>query len=139
MTEKRQIYATEQDVKRLTDLILDAGATTYRGSLYLDNLRDELNRAVVVKATEIPADVITMNSKIHVEDIQTGEEMVFTLVYPESADLLEDKISVLAPMGTAALGYRVGDVYQWETPDGIRSMLVKQVIYQPEASGDFHL
>ncbi len=139
MTDNRKIYATEQDVKRLTDLIRDAGSTTYRGSQYLDKLRDELDRAVVVKATEIPADVITMNSKVQVKDMESGEEMVFTLVYPESADLLEDKISVLAPMGTAALGYRVGDIYQWETPDGVRSMLVNQVIYQPEASGDFHL
>ncbi len=139
MAEQRKIYATEQDVNRLKDLIRNAGSTSYRGSTYLDKLRDEIDRAIVVKATEIPADVITMNSKVSIEDMQSGEEMVFTLVYPENADLLEDKISVLAPMGTAALGYRVGDIYEWETPDGIRSMRVNHVIYQPEASGDFHL
>lgn len=139
MAKDRKIFATEQDVMRLMALIRDAGATSYRGSTYLDKLRVEIDRATVVKATEIPADVITMNSKVSIEDIQSGEEMVFTLVYPENANLLEDKISVLAPMGTAALGYRVGDIYEWETPEGIRSMRVKSVIYQPEASGDFHL
>jgi regulator of nucleoside diphosphate kinase len=139
MTERRKIYATEHDVRLLEELIRDAGATQYRGSRYLDDLRDELDRAVIVKSTEIPGDVITMNSKVSLEDTQTGEEIIFTLVYPEDANLLEDKISILAPMGTAALGYRVGDRFEWETPDGIRSLRVRKILYQPEASGDYHL
>ena len=140
MAEQRKIYATEKDVTRLRELIRDASASTeYRGSQYLENLEIEIERAIIVKATEIPADVITMNSKFVIEDTQSGEEMELTLVYPEDADLLNDRISVLAPMGTAALGYRLGDVFHYDAPVGVRSARVLKVIYQPEASGDFNL
>ena len=72
-------------------------------------------------------------------DQDTHEEMVYTLVFPQAADVTQSKISVLAPIGTAMLGYRSGDTFMWQVPDGVRRLQVKQVLYQPEASGDFHL
>jgi regulator of nucleoside diphosphate kinase len=70
-------------------------------------------------------------------DDEFDEEMTYTLVFPEDADVSQGKISVLAPIGTAMLGYRVGDTFEWDTPGGKRSIQVKRVIYQPEASGDY--
>ena len=139
MSALRTIYLTELDVKRLREVIRDAASTEYRGSPYIDNLRSEMERAVVVAPQDVPADVITMNSRMLVEDTRTGEEMTITLVYPEEADVLQDKISVLAPIGTALLGYRVGDEVEWEVPEGISRLKVKQILYQPEASGDLNL
>jgi regulator of nucleoside diphosphate kinase len=65
--------------------------------------------------------------------------MVYSLVFPNEADIDEGKISVLAPVGTAMIGYRVGDVIEWEVPSRLRRLKVEEIIYQPEASGDYHL
>jgi len=80
-----------------------------------------------------------MNSRVHLVDLDTQEEMVYTLVFPQDAEISQSKISVLAPIGTAMLGYRVGDTFTWQVPDGVRRLQVKKVLYQPEASGDYHL
>jgi regulator of nucleoside diphosphate kinase len=61
------------------------------------------------------------------------------LVFPENADLKQGKVSILAPIGTAMLGYEVGDIFEWDVPAGKRRLKVKRIIYQPEASGDYHL
>jgi regulator of nucleoside diphosphate kinase len=80
-----------------------------------------------------------MNSTACLEDLDTEEEETYTLVFPENADLGQGKISVLAPIGTAMLGYEVGDTFEWEVPAGKRRLRVKRIIYQPEASGEYHL
>jgi regulator of nucleoside diphosphate kinase len=138
MNEK-QIVITELDRKRLVDLILSAQSGEYRGSVYLDQLRGELNRAQIVTPQDIPADTITMNSKVALLDLDTREEEIYTLVYPENADSAEGKISILAPVGTAMLGYRVGDVFEWDVPAGKRRLKVDRILYQPESAGDFDL
>lgn len=88
---------------------------------------------------EIPPDVITMNSKVCLEDTESKEEETYTLVFPEDADVQQGKISVLAPIGTAMLGYQVGDIFEWEVPAGMRKLRVKSILFQPEASGNFEL
>lgn len=137
--EARAIHITEYDMARLRELLDDASPQERRGNQYLESLEAELARARVLAPTEIPPNVITMNSVAHLVDLDTQEEMVYTLVFPDQADIAHGKISVLAPIGTAMLGYRVGDTFLWEVPDGVRKLLVKEVLYQPEASGDYHL
>ena len=88
----------------------------------------------MVDPKDVPSDVITMRSKVRLKDLSTGEEMVYSLVFPTEANLDEGKISVLAPIGTAMLGYSRGDVIEWEVPSGVRRLKVEQVIYQPESS-----
>jgi len=65
--------------------------------------------------------------------------MVYTLVFPSDADLKNGKLSVLAPIGTALLGYRQGDIFNWKVPGGTMKIKVLEILYQPEASGDFNL
>ncbi len=134
-----QIYITEFDLERLKKLLWDAQSTDYRKSEYLDNLQMELRRAEVVAPQDIPPDVITMNSTVCLLDLDTGEEETYTLVFPENADSAQGKISILAPIGTAMLGYKVGDTFEWRVPVGIRKLLVKKILFQPEASGNFDL
>lgn len=136
MTDHK-IYITAVDAEKLRNLIWQAQSTDYRGSPYLKMLAAELNRASVVDPHEIPADVITMNTQASLVDVESGEEMLYTLVFPDAADPIKDKISVLAPIGTAMLGYRVGDTFEWQTPDGMRKIRVEKVVFQPEASGDY--
>ncbi len=64
---------------------------------------------------------------------------MYTIVYPEEADIEHDRLSVLAPIGTALLGYRVGDEIAWEVPAGMKKIRIEQIIYQPEANGNYHL
>jgi regulator of nucleoside diphosphate kinase len=136
---KKPIRVTEFDLERLKKLVEDAQRTKYRKSDYLTKLQMELDRAKVVKPLKVPSDVITMNSRVTVVDLDTGKEEVYTLVFPEDANAAEGKISVLAPIGTAMLGYEVGDTFEWEVPAGIRRLQVKKILYQPEAAGDYHL
>jgi regulator of nucleoside diphosphate kinase len=136
---ERTIQITELDQKRLLDLIREAQLGEYRKSVYIEKLRGELERAQVVPSQEIAGDVITMNSTVTLSDLDTNEEETYTLVYPENADTSQGKVSILAPVGTAMLGYRVGDVFEWEVPAGKRRLKVEKILYQPEASGNFDL
>jgi regulator of nucleoside diphosphate kinase len=135
----KPIYITESDFKRLKQLIDDARLTVYRKSKYLATLQAELDRAKIVAPEEISHDVITMNSTVQLVDLETGEEETYTLTFPEDADVMKGKISILAPIGTAMLGYEVGDVFEWPVPAGKRRLRVDKIIYQPEAAGDYHL
>ena len=83
-------------------------------------------------------DVVTMNSEVLVRDLDSKKEMTVTLVFPSEADLEQGKISILAPVGTALLGYRVGDTIEWKVPGRVRRLRVEKVLYQPEAAGDYH-
>jgi len=136
---EKVIYITDSDKKRLKQLIRDARAFGSEHEIYLEKLEGELNRGKVVKSKEIPKDVITMNSKVRLKDLATREEMIYSLVFPDSADPDQNKISILAPIGTALLGYKVGDVIEWKVPAGLRKLKVLEVLYQPESAGDYHL
>ncbi len=100
-------------------------------------LDDELDRAKAVRADEIPPDVITMNSRVRMTDLQTGKQRVVTVVYPEQAND-DDCVSILSPLGTVLLGYRVGDEIERETPGGALHLRVDELLYQPEAAGNFN-
>jgi regulator of nucleoside diphosphate kinase len=134
-----KIYITEFDSRRLRELINVAADFGDKRTLqYLDELSDELDQADLVRPEEIPNDVITMNSTFRLQNLDNGEEAVYTLVFPADADSLRGKISVLAPIGTAVLGYRVGDTVEWDVPAGLKRLTVKEIVYQPEAAGDYH-
>ena len=137
--EARTIYITEFDMQRLRVLIGDAKRSAPRGNEYLESLEAELDRGILVAPTEVPPNVVTMNSRVRLVDLDTNEEMVYTLVFPNDADMSKSRISVLAPIGTAMLGYRVGDTFEWQVPDGARRLQVKKVLYQPEAAGNYDL
>ena len=135
----RTIHITEFDKQRLTALLDELQHTGYSDREALEDLEGELNRALVVAPQEVPPDVITMNSQARLCDLEAEEELIFTLVFPEDADLAENKVSVLAPIGMAMLGYRVGDTFEWKVPDGVSRLKVMEILYQPEAAGDYHL
>jgi regulator of nucleoside diphosphate kinase len=105
---------------------------------HLEELDGELDNADLVKSQEIPHDAITMNSTFRLRNLDTGEAVVYTLVFPGEADSANGKISVLAPIGSGVLGYRVGDVVEWPVPAGLKRLRVDEILYQPEAAGDYH-
>ncbi len=136
----RSICITEKDRQRLQFLLDDAMVTAspkMRPSF--ESLAGELRRGSVVSPEEVPPDVVTMNSRVRLRDLDSNEEMTYTLVFPDASDITNGKVSILAPIGTAMLGFRVGDTIAWRVPSGERRLRVEEILYQPEASGDFHL
>lgn len=136
---KRRIYITAFDMTRLKELVAVASEFSDRDRGHLRDLEEELGRARVVDPKKVPRDVITMNSKVRIRDLDSGEEKVYSLAFPRDADIGRSKISILAPVGTALLGYRVGDTIEWNVPAGLRRLKVEEILYQPEAAGDYDL
>jgi regulator of nucleoside diphosphate kinase len=133
--EPRDIYITDYDLTRLKELLHVGISFAERDRELLEALQGELDRAHIVEPTAIPHDVVTMNSRVSLTDVETNEEQIYTVVFPSDANLDQRKISVLAPIGTAILGYRVGDTVEWRVPGGIRKLRIKEILYQPEAAG----
>jgi len=133
---KKLIYITDNDMKRLKELIMEADNGNKK---YLRELKDELDKGEVVDSRDIPHHVITMNSKVRLRDINTQKEMICWLVFPDDSNADQGKISILAPIGTALLGYKVGDIIEWKVPAGLTKLKVEEILYQPEAAGDYQL
>jgi regulator of nucleoside diphosphate kinase len=102
-------------------------------------LQSELQRARIVAQTDVPADVVTMNSEVVCEDVTTGAQRAIRVVYPQDVDVLAGRISILAPMGAALLGLRVGQEIFWRVAKGLKRVRVVAIRYQPESAGDFAL
>ncbi len=129
----RTIFITEADLVELRAMI--DRARRNGDNLYLAHLQAELKRARIVPGEDVPRDVVTMNSKVLLYDLDTRERELFTLVYPWDADADNYRISVLAPVGTAMIGCRVGDVIKWPIPAGTGRFRIEELIYQPEREG----
>lgn len=136
---RRKIIITETDHDRLQALLDSEFATAIGPCEYLDDLRTELERAKIVRPKDVPRNVVTMNSTVVFRDLDTNEKETYTLVFPDSADIANGRLSVLAPVGTAILGERVGDVIKWRVPQGRRRLKIEHVVYQPEREGTFHV
>ena len=135
----RKIYITMQDRQRLTLMLDEALAGKHRDAAFLKELARELSLAETVEPKDVPADVVTMNSRVVLKDVESGENSEYTLVFPEQADVAQGRLSVVSPIGTAILGYAKGSTINWQTPGGPRQIKIVDLPYQPEAAGDFHL
>jgi regulator of nucleoside diphosphate kinase len=80
-----------------------------------------------------------MNSKVLLDDLENNQRKEYILVFPKEADIEQNKVSVLSPLGTAMIGCRVGHILRVKTPTGERRMKVQKILYQPEKAGDYHL
>ena len=135
----RRIFITRQDRERLTSMLDESLAGKNRDVAFLKELARELASAETVEPRAVPADVVTMNSRVVVKDVESGEISEYTLVFPEKANVEQGRLSVVSPIGTAILGYSKGETIAWQTPGGPRQIQIVAIPYQPEAAGDFHL
>jgi regulator of nucleoside diphosphate kinase len=130
---------TQQDYDRLIHLLESPRYRATPGAPLMA-LRAELGRGQILPGADaVPKGVVTMHSRVRVRDPKGEEASTYTLVYPDEADIDAGKLSVLAPLGAALLGARVGQVVRFDTPGGVRRLRVERILYQPEAAGDFHL
>jgi regulator of nucleoside diphosphate kinase len=132
MSSPPRIILSRFDHERLERLLEKVGARPD-----LDALREEIERAEIVEPEAIPETVVTMNSIVRFVDEESGRESEVKLVFPGHADVESQRISVLAPVGSALLGLSVGDSIDWPLPNGRKRRLrVIALTYQPEAAGD---
>ncbi len=135
----KKIQVTKTDHERLTQLLDSMQHVPARDRVCLDKLRGELDRARIITPKRVKPDVITMNSTVKLRDLDNNDLYEYQLVYPEDADPENNKVSILAPVGTALLGFSIGDTVEWPVPAGVRHFQIEDILYQPEASGDYTL
>jgi regulator of nucleoside diphosphate kinase len=123
---------TDQDYQQLQELIKALAKRPEWQAGQVGALSDVLQHVQIVNRTDVPKDLVTMNTRVRLRDLGLDESEVYTLVDPSMADPGENRISVAAPCGAALLGRRRGDVVEWMVPRGIRRLLIEAVLYQPE-------
>jgi regulator of nucleoside diphosphate kinase len=134
MTEN-SIQVTRADFERLGELLEGWWAPDARTRPLLERLQEELERARVVESREVDPRCITIGSKIALRDVHSGALSVYELLWPNQRSQSDLTLSVLSPMGIAALGYREGDEFEYEAPGGTRRFRVERVLFQPESGG----
>ncbi|TAM47306.1 MAG: transcription elongation factor GreAB [Burkholderiaceae bacterium] len=104
------------------------------------DITEVIDNADLVRSQEVPPNVVTMYSKVLVADVHSGEQRTLTLCYPADTDPAAGFISVLSPVGASLLRLPVGAIASWTAPDGTRvAAQVQDILFQPEASGDYML
>ena len=125
----RKVLITETNRSRLQHLLESARKFLRRDAKHLEQLEEELETAEIVTPEQMPQGRVVMNSQVRVTDLDAGKQSAFTVVFPRDANYSDSKISILAPIGAALLGYRVGEVVEPSVPGGRRRFRVEQVIY----------
>ncbi len=128
----KPIHITKSDHEKLIHLIEELSPDQGRRPIHLQRLMDELDRAELKDSAEIASDIVTLNSRVKIREIDSDDLLEFTLVTPDKVDTEAGRISVLAPLGTAMLGYRAGDTFEWPVPNGACRARVEQIVFQPE-------
>ena len=135
MNTRPKIVISSLDAERLERLLESLPEGAFPGR---EALEAELLRADVVDPKQIPPTVVTMNSTVRFR-VESAEDFNLTLVYPKDVDASGEKISVLAPVGSALLGLSQGDEIEWPKPGGgMLKVRIEEVTYQPERAGEFH-
>ncbi len=126
---EKRIVLSRHDAARLRALISHQRMLTDADRETLLDLREEIDRAFIVEDDRLPEDAVALDSRVLVRDLATGKSRVYTLVSPSQADLTDGRVSVLAPLGTALLGYRTGDEVEWNMPGGWRRLRIEAVLH----------
>ncbi len=127
------------DYARIKKSISDAKQFKSITNAEAEKLLQELDAAKIVEPQAIPSDVVTMNSIVKLSFLNNDKTIQFQIVYPEQANIKENKISIFSPIATALIGYKVNDEVEWIVPAGLTRIRIDEIIYQPEAAGNFDL
>jgi len=135
----KEIILSSLDVSRIRKSIEEAIRKKSIGQNEASTLANELLSAKIVEPEKIPGNIVTMNSIVKVSFLNTKKTLQIQIVYPENANFRENRISILSPVATALIGYKVSDEIEWIVPSGLTRLRIDEIIYQPEAAGDFDL
>jgi regulator of nucleoside diphosphate kinase len=130
MQAQTKLLITENDARHLRTMLERPELFSERDRVQCQALEEEIERAKVVPSDQIPSDVVTMHSRVRIVDMRTGEQLVYQIVYPHEANYSEKRISILAPIGMALLGYSAGTEIDWTVPSGSRRLRIEAVEHQ---------
>ncbi|MCB0848555.1 MAG: nucleoside diphosphate kinase regulator, partial [Bacteroidetes bacterium] len=133
------IIINRLDYARIKKSINDAKQFRSISNDEAEKLLKELDSAKIVEPEAIPSNVVTMNSIVKLSFQNNNKQIQFQIVYPEQANVKENKISIFSPIATALIGYKVNDEIEWIVPAGLTKIRIDEIIYQPEAAGDYDL
>lgn len=137
--EMGNIIINRLDYTRIKNCINDAREFRSVSLAEANTLLKELDSATIVEPADVPADVVTMNSIVKLSFLNNNKQVQFRIVYPKQANLRENKISIFSPIATALIGYKAGDEVEWIVPAGLTKIRIDEIIYQPEAAGEYNL
>lgn len=121
-----RIVISAEDLERLRRLIEATRRFSDRDAENIDALEHELDRAVV-RPGKMPDGVVMLGSSVRLRDLDNDRELLYQVVLPKHANANEGRISVLAPIGTALLGYKKGSTVEWKVPSGFRRLKIIEV------------
>lgn len=125
------LYLSRHDHRLLSHLLIGLPGKNAAHDL----LRGELARAVILEPSAVPPTSVGLNSRVRFQDLDTNEQEEYVLTLPAIADPDQQRISILAPIGTALIGYSEGDEIEWPTPGGIRRLKLLHVTRDDSAVG----
>ncbi|MGE4350352.1 MAG: nucleoside diphosphate kinase regulator [Candidatus Berkiella sp.] len=128
MGKSPSLVISEEDYQKISSLLLNIKTEI------AELLEEELGRATLVPASELPENVVSMNSEVTFIDLDTNKEQKVTLVYPNEADIEKRKISIFAPVGAALIGLRIGQSIDWPLPDGKSRRVKVTSLARPDLS-----
>lgn len=134
-----KIIINRLDYSRIKKSINDAKQFRSISNDEAEKLLKELDSAKIVEPEAIPSNVVTTNSIMKLSFQNNNKQIQFQIVYPEQANVKENKISIFSPIATALIGYKVNDEIEWIVPAGLTKIRIDEIIYQPEAAGDYDL
>ncbi len=134
-----KLIVNKLDFNRIKACISDAKQLKSISHSDAEKLLSELNTAQIVEPEAIPSNVVTMNSIVKLSFLNNNKQIQFQIVYPNQANVKENKISIFSPIATALIGYKVKDEIEWIVPAGLTKIRIDEIIYQPEAAGDYNL
>jgi regulator of nucleoside diphosphate kinase len=127
-----QLVLRKDDYKIMTSYLNGSRGKTAFDRRNAEDLKAELKKARLVSNIEFPDDVVRLNSKVLLKAEDKDEVMELMLVTPEKADIKEKRISVMAPIGTALIGFQEGQKVKWRVPAGTRTFTIIKVTNERE-------
>lgn len=127
-TINKELVLRTDDYKLLIAYLNGAAARTAFDRRNAEELRAELKKARLVDQGEFPPDVVRINSTVRVKDEEKDKVLEFMLVTPDKANITENRVSIMAPIGTALLGFRKGQQVKWQVPSGKKTYTILDVV-----------
>ena len=121
------VILTKTDFEILNSYVKNLHGMQVNERENFSKLSGELKKAQIVEDDSMPADIVRLGSTVVIKDLVTRRDMTVTIVLPSKADIKQKKVSVLAPIGTALIGFRKGQVVSWNVPSGKKDFKIVDV------------
>ncbi|MDD5194805.1 MAG: transcription elongation factor GreA [Candidatus Omnitrophica bacterium] len=121
--KRKEIASATEHARQLGDLKENAEYAAAKEAMShnekrIRELEDKLSRVEIVDSTKSPSDTVCVGVKVKLLDVESGEELVYSLVGPDEANPADGLISITSPVGKALLGHKIGDIVQITIPAG---------------------